>query len=79
MPNVLYEKRNHVAYITLNRPEARNAVDPPTASELVKIWQDFRDDNDSYVAVITGSGDKAFCAGFDLSKVGSGGTAPKAA
>ena len=77
MPNVLYEKRNRVAYITINRPESMNCVDPPTASELVAAWQDFRDDNESYVAVITGAGDKAFCAGFDLRTVGSGGLPQK--
>ncbi len=73
MPTVLYEKRNHIAFITINRPDDMNCVDPPTASELVTIWQDFRDDNDSYVAVITGTGEQSFCAGFDLRTVGSGG------
>ncbi|MGA2285523.1 MAG: enoyl-CoA hydratase-related protein [Dehalococcoidia bacterium] len=72
MPNIIYEKRNHVAYITINRPEAMNCVDPPTAAELVTVWQDFRDDNSAYVAVITGAGDKAFCAGFDLRTVKPG-------
>jgi enoyl-CoA hydratase len=77
MPNVLYEKRNRVAYITINRPEAMNCVDPQTASELVAVWQDFRDDNGSYVAVITGAGAQAFCAGFDLRTVGAGGLPQK--
>ncbi len=43
--SVLYQKRDHVAYITINRPEARNAIDYETAQELNKAWQDFRDDD----------------------------------
>ncbi len=71
MPKVLYEKQDHIAYLTINRTEAMNAVDPETASELAAAWQDFRDDDASYVAIITGAGDKAFCAGFDLTVIGS--------
>ena len=70
MSTVLYEKRNRVAYITINRPEVMNCVDFDTASRLIEVWEDFRDDNKTYVAVITGAGDKAFCAGFDLKQVG---------
>jgi len=70
MGTVLYEKRNRVAYITINRPEVMNCVDPPTAQALVEAWEDFRDDGETYVAVITGAGDKAFCAGFDLKEIG---------
>jgi enoyl-CoA hydratase/carnithine racemase len=71
MATVLYEKRNRVAYITINRPEVMNCVDPPTAKALVEAWEDFRDDDATYVAVITGAGDKAFCAGFDLKAIGT--------
>jgi len=70
MGTVLYEKRNRVAYITINRPEVMNCVDPPTAQALVEAWEDFRDDGETYVAVMTGAGDKAFCAGFDLKEIG---------
>jgi enoyl-CoA hydratase len=70
MGTVLYEKRNRVAYITINRPKVMNCVDPPTAQALVEAWEDFRDDGETYVAVITGAGDKAFCAGFDLKEIG---------
>jgi enoyl-CoA hydratase len=70
MGTVLYEKRNRVAYITINRPQVMNCVDPPTAQALVEAWEDFRDDGETYVAVITGAGDKAFCAGFDLKEIG---------
>jgi enoyl-CoA hydratase len=71
MSEVLYEKRGHVAYMTINRPEVMNCVDPETASALAAAWQDFRDDDSAYVAVITGAGDRAFCAGFDLTTIGS--------
>jgi len=63
---ILYEKRGRVAYITINRPEARNAIDFETAQELSKAWTDFRDDDNLWIAVITGSGDKSFSAGADL-------------
>ena len=62
---VLYEKRDRIAYVTLNRPEARNAIDPETQDLLVETWADFRDDDAVDVAILTGAGD-AFCAGADL-------------
>ncbi len=60
-----YEKRNRIAYITLNRPEAKNAINPETHKQLWEIWQDFRDDDSVEVAIMTGT-DDAFCAGADL-------------
>src|SRR3954452_14329738 len=65
MPKVLYEKADRVARVTLNRPEARNAVDPETHELLWSIWEDFAADDDVDVAILTGAGD-AFCAGADL-------------
>jgi enoyl-CoA hydratase/carnithine racemase len=65
VPKVLYEKRDRIAYVTINRPEAKNAVDPETHELLWKTWEDFRDDDSLEVAILTGSGD-AFCAGADL-------------
>src|SRR5256714_13900033 len=65
MAKVLYEKRDRIAYVTLNRPEARNAVDPETDELLWRTWEDFRDDDEVDVAILTGAGD-AFCAGADL-------------
>jgi enoyl-CoA hydratase/carnithine racemase len=65
VPKVLYEKRDRVAYVTINRPEARNAIDPETHELLWKTWEDFRDDDALDVAILTGAGD-AFCAGADL-------------
>jgi enoyl-CoA hydratase/carnithine racemase len=65
MAKALYEKRDRIAYVTFNRPEARNAIDPEMQDLLVEIWTDFRDDDSVDVAIVTGSGD-AFCAGADL-------------
>ncbi len=66
MPKVLYEKRGEVAHITLNRPEVHNAIDLETHQLLRSIWEDFRDDDKLRVAILTGAGDAAFCAGADL-------------
>jgi enoyl-CoA hydratase/carnithine racemase len=62
---VLYDKRDRIAFVTLNRPEAKNAVDPGMHEALCAIWGHFRDDVDVDVAILTGAGD-AFCAGADL-------------
>jgi enoyl-CoA hydratase/carnithine racemase len=67
VPPVLYEKRDRIAYVTLNRPEAKNAVDPEMHRALWETWEDFRDDDAVDVAILTGAGD-AFCAGADLKK-----------
>ena len=66
MPDVLYEKRDGVATITLNRPERRNAFSPESIIRLAEAWIDYRDDDAMRVAILTGAGDKAFCAGGDL-------------
>ena len=65
MSKVLYEKRDRIAYVTFNRPEAKNAIDPEMHDLLVETWTDFRDDDSVDVAIVTGAGD-AFCAGADL-------------
>ena len=66
---VLYEKRNRIAYVTLNRPEAMNALNSAVGARLYEIWNDFRDDDDLLVAIITGAGGRAFSAGADLKEV----------
>lgn len=66
MPKVLYEKRDRIAYVTINRPEARNAVDPDVHREMIATWSDFAADDQVDVAILTGAGDEAFCAGADL-------------
>jgi enoyl-CoA hydratase len=66
---LIYEKKDGVATITLNRPEARNALDPETVIELLAAWKDYRDDKEMRCAILTGSGDKVFCSGADLGKL----------
>jgi enoyl-CoA hydratase/carnithine racemase len=63
---LLYEKRERIAYLTINRPEARNAIDPDVHAAMIEAWADFRDDDSVDVAILTGAGDDAFCAGADL-------------
>ena len=66
---ILYEKREKIVLITINRPEAMNAIDMETNKELYDAWIDFRDDPDLWVAILTGAGDKAFSSGADLKKM----------
>ena len=63
---ILYEKDGRLALITINRPERRNAIDARTSYEMQTAFYDFRDDDDLWVAILTGAGDKAFSAGNDL-------------
>jgi E-phenylitaconyl-CoA hydratase len=63
---MLYEKKGKVAVITLNRPDALNSMDPTSLAELGKILTEFRDDDALWVAIITGAGERAFCAGADV-------------
>ena len=64
--NILYEKRGHIAYVTINRPDRRNAIDPATSHDLKQGFEDFKADDDAWVAILTGAGDQAFSAGADL-------------
>jgi enoyl-CoA hydratase len=63
--NVRYEKAGRLAYVTLDRPEALNALNDQLNEELARVWADFEADDGTDVAIVTGSG-KAFCAGADL-------------
>ena len=67
--NILYEKEDHIVTLTINRPQAHNALDPETSEALTQNWIAFRDDPDAWVAILTGAGDQAFCAGADLGKM----------
>jgi enoyl-CoA hydratase/carnithine racemase len=62
----LYDKRDLIAHITINRPEVLNALHPPASAELLAIWRDFKEDGNLWVAIFTGAGDRAFSAGMDL-------------
>jgi len=61
-----YEKRGHVAYVTITRPAVMNSLHPPASRELAQVWDGFAADEDAWVAVLTGEGDRAFSAGNDL-------------
>ena len=65
---------DHVARVTIDRAERMNAVDEDTADRLEEIWQRIEADSDVRVVVLTGSGDKAFCAGADMKSAGNGKT-----
>jgi methylglutaconyl-CoA hydratase len=68
---VLLEKRGQAFWITINRPEKRNAINGDVIAGLAKGYRDAHDDNEVRVIVLTGAGDKAFCAGADLLNTGS--------
>jgi enoyl-CoA hydratase/carnithine racemase len=63
---VLYEKKGHVAHITLNNPEKANILDRPTAEELSEVWKETWEDMDVRVAILTAVGQRHFCAGHNL-------------
>jgi len=63
---VIYEKRGRIATVTINRPDRMNAIDPQTSAELHAAWCDFRDDDELWVGIFTGAGERAFSAGNDL-------------
>ena len=71
MSSVLIQQKDDVLVVTINRPEVRNAVDGPTASELAAAFRNFDADDHLKVAVLTGAGG-AFCAGADLKAIARG-------
>jgi (E)-benzylidenesuccinyl-CoA hydratase len=64
-----YDQHERVVTITLDRPEALNAIDPEMHRDLIDAWTRFRDDPEAWVAILTGAGEKAFSAGADLKKL----------
>ena len=68
--SVLLEKRaNGVAVVTINRPQAMNSLDVPAKEKFGAIWQEIADDPQVRVAILTGAGEKAFCAGSDIKEI----------
>jgi len=65
---LIYEKKDSIAYITLNRPKALNVYNIQMRDELYQVLGAVRDDPDVAVAILKGAGDKAFCAGADLTE-----------
>jgi E-phenylitaconyl-CoA hydratase len=64
--NIIYEKRGPIAVLTINREKQLNAIDGRTSREMLSAWEDFRDDPDLRVAILTGVGEKSFSTGMDL-------------
>jgi enoyl-CoA hydratase/carnithine racemase len=62
------ERHDRVLLVTLNRPEAMNSIDPGMFEQLTDAWHEFEHDDALHVAIVTGAGEKAFCAGRDLVK-----------
>jgi enoyl-CoA hydratase/carnithine racemase len=69
LANVLYEKKNAIAYATVNRPKVLNALNTPTWKDLRTAFEDARDDATVRGVILTGAGDKAFIAGADISEL----------
>jgi enoyl-CoA hydratase/carnithine racemase len=69
LANVLYEKKNGIAYVTVNRPKVLNALNTPTWKDLHIAFEDARDDETIRGVILTGAGDKAFIAGADIGEL----------
>jgi enoyl-CoA hydratase/carnithine racemase len=67
--NLLYEKRDRIAFVTVNRPTVRNALNTATMKELRIAFEQAKADGDVRVVILTGSGDKAFVAGADINEL----------
>ena len=67
---IQFDVEGPVALLTIDRPEVHNALDFETSDALVAAWERFRDDDQLWVAILTGAGDRSFCAGADLRGVG---------
>ncbi len=63
---ISYEKDGRISILTIRRPEARNALHLAAHVEMDRAWRSFEDDDDAWVGILTGEGEKAFCAGADL-------------
>jgi enoyl-CoA hydratase/carnithine racemase len=69
LANVLYEKKDAIAYVTVNRPKVLNALSGPTWADIRAAFEDARDDTAVHGVILTGAGDKAFIAGADISEL----------
>jgi enoyl-CoA hydratase/carnithine racemase len=69
LENILYEKRNGIAYVTVNRPKVLNALNTPTWTDIRTAFEDTRNDPAVHGVILTGAGNKAFIAGADISEL----------
>ncbi len=67
------EVNGHILEVTINRPDVMNALHPPSHKEFDEVWNEFAQDDDLWVGIVTGAGDRAFSAGNDLKYQASGG------
>ena len=63
---ILYEKKDHIAYVTINNLDKGNILDHQTSNEISEVWKEIWEDWDIRVAILTGAGDRHFCAGHNL-------------
>ena len=73
LPGLIYEKRDHIAYITLNRPERSNALHASMIGPIRAIWAEIRDDPWIRATVVTAAGERHFCTGADMGAVATRG------
>jgi enoyl-CoA hydratase/carnithine racemase len=79
LETLLYERRERVATLTLNRPDRHNAFNLAMAKELRAVWTEVKRDPEVVCVVVTGAGEKAFCTGMDVAEMASGDTEGRAA
>jgi enoyl-CoA hydratase len=68
--NIKFEKKNQIAYVTVDRPKVLNALNMATMQELKQAFESIKDDSEVRVVILTGAGEKSFVAGADISELG---------
>src|SRR5438270_13591797 len=69
LENLKLEKKNAIAYVTIDRPKVLNALNMATMQELWQVFSDLKEDKEIRVVILTGSGEKAFVAGADINEL----------
>ena len=69
--SIKFVVKDHVARVTIDRPDRMNAVDEASEAELIRIWETIEKDNDVRCVVVTGAGERAFCTGADMKQSGN--------
>ena len=64
--SIRYVLKDHVATVTIDRPDRMNAIDEASEAELIRIWESIEKDDDVRCVVVTGAGERAFCTGADM-------------